>query len=271
MNCAHCGRPNQPGDKFCAYCGQPLAPAPKFCTQCGAEIRPEARFCPQCGHAHTTDSGPAPSAVPPAPAQTKPAAKPAKPAHVAPVKLPPLTEIDKMYRQGASEQARDLLVEYVKRTPKEAAAWVVLGDCYRALDQDELAEQAYHTGLELDPEWARAYEGLGVVAGKKKDYTKALDYLTKAVQVDPESGSAWCHAAVTAMRIREDKAAVDFAERSYLLDKTDAKGAATLAAAYHYAGRIKDRDRMYQEARRLKYPDMDTLDKIFSGEITMRA
>jgi hypothetical protein len=268
MNCAHCGRPNQPGDKFCAYCGQPLAPAPTFCTQCGAELRPETRFCPQCGHPHATDGAPAPSATSPAPPQAKPVAEPAKPAHVAPVKLPPLTEINKMYLEGASEQARDLLVEYVKRTPKEASAWTVLGDCYRALDQDELAEQAYHTALELDPKDQRAY---GIVARKKADYSKALDYVTKAIELDPESGSAWSAAAITAMRIGQDDAAVGFAERSYLLDKTDARGAATLAAAYHYAGRIKDRDRMYQEARRLKYPDMDTLDKILSGEITMRA
>jgi tetratricopeptide (TPR) repeat protein len=271
MNCAHCGRPNKPGDKFCAYCGQPLAPAPAFCTQCGAEIRPEARFCPQCGHPRATDAAPAPTAASPAPPQAKPAAEPAKPVSAAPVKLPPLSKMKEMYLEGAKEQARDLLAEYVKRQPKEASAWTVLGNCYRDLDQDELAEQAYHTALELNPKEAGAYIGLGVLARKKEDYGKALDYYSKAIELDPQSPSAWSSAAITAIRIGQDTAAVNFAETAWLLDKTDATYAANLAAAYHYAGRIKDRDRMYQEARRLKYHGMDALDKIFNGELTLRA
>jgi hypothetical protein len=44
--CARCGLPYQPGDKFCARCGAALA---RICPACGAVVTSDARFCPQCG------------------------------------------------------------------------------------------------------------------------------------------------------------------------------------------------------------------------------
>jgi Flp pilus assembly protein TadD len=273
MNCAQCGRPNQPGDKFCAYCGKPLAPARKFCTQCGAEIRPETRFCPQCGKPTSAGAGSIPSEPRPAPTETKlPPATPApKPAPAAPVKLPPLRKIKEMYVEGAKEKARDLLAEYVKAKPKDSSAWKVLGDWYGDFDQDALAEEAYRTALALNPKDAGAYVGLGVLAREREDYSQALDYYSKAIELQPRSAAAWSSAAIVALRIGEDARAVEFAEMAWQIDNSEPKYAGNLAAAYHYAGRIKDRDRMYKEARRLKYAGMDALDKIFSGELTLRA
>jgi Flp pilus assembly protein TadD len=176
-----------------------------------------------------------------------------------------------MYLQGAKDQARDLLAEYVKGKPKDASAWTVLGNCYRDLDQDALAEQAYQTALQLDRKATGAYIGLGVIARKREDYNKALDYYIQALKVEPSSAKAWTSAAIVAMKLSDDGKAVEFAEHAWELDKSDAGIAANLCIAYHYAGRLKDRDRMYQQARRLKYSDMETIDKIFSGEYTMRA
>jgi len=44
--CAGCGLPFQPGDKFCARCGAALA---HTCPACGTVIASDARFCAQCG------------------------------------------------------------------------------------------------------------------------------------------------------------------------------------------------------------------------------
>ncbi len=273
MNCAHCGRPSQPGDKFCAYCGQPLAPPRRFCTQCGAEIRPEARFCPQCGNP-APGSAPATSAARPAPTATQapPVAAPApRPAPAAPLKLPSLDKIKEMFAQGSKEQARDLLAEYVKTRPRDSTAWTELGEFYRKLEQDDLAEQAYQTALKLDRKQTQAYIGLGILARRKEDYSKALDYYVQAVKVDPGSGQAWSSAAIAAIKVGADAQAVEFAEKGWQLDSSDPVLAANLAVAYHYAGRIKDRDRMYKQAQRMKYDSLDTIDKIFRGEITLRA
>jgi Flp pilus assembly protein TadD len=271
MNCPHCGRASESSDKFCAFCGQPLAPARKFCTQCGAELRTEVRFCPQCGN--PTES-PSPSAAKPAPTATQapPVAAPApRPVPATPIKVPPLNKIKEMFDQGAKEQARDLLAEFVKSKPKDAAAWTTLGEFYRKLDQDALAEQAYQTALKLDGKQTQAYIGLGILARRAADYNKALDYYIAALKVDPRSGQAWSSAAVVAIKLGQDTQAVEFAEKGWELDRSDPALAANLAVAYHYAGRIKDRDRMYKQAQRMKYDSLDNIDKIFRGEISLRA
>jgi Flp pilus assembly protein TadD len=176
-----------------------------------------------------------------------------------------------MFDQGGKEQARDLLAELVKATPRDAAAWTTLGEFYRKLDQDALAEQAYQTALQLDSKQTQAYIGLGILARRAQDYNKALDYYIQAVKVEPGSGQAWSSAAIIAIKLGMDKQAVEFAEKGWQLDPSDPVLAANLAVAYHYTGRIKDRDRMYKQAQRMKYDALDSIDKIFRGEISLRA
>ena len=274
MNCAHCGHPSESSDKFCASCGKPIAPQRTYCTQCGVEIRPEARFCAQCGQSRTPTPAPVDGGAKPAPAPAgvPPTAAPGpKAAPARPVKLPPLDKIKEMYVQGAKEQARDLLVEYVKGKPKDASAWAVLGNCYRDFDQDELAEQAYRTALQLDRKQTGAYIGLGALARQREEYGKALDYYLEALKLDPRSGKAWSSAAVVGLKIGDDARALEFAERAWELDKSDPTIAANLSVTYHCVGRLKDRDRMYKEAQRLAYGSMENLDKNFRGQLSVRA
>ncbi len=46
MDCANCGSPATPGQKFCGECGQPLASG---CPSCGSENPPGQKFCGECG------------------------------------------------------------------------------------------------------------------------------------------------------------------------------------------------------------------------------
>ena len=68
---------------------------------------------------------------------------------------------------------------------------------------------------------------------------------------------------------RNDLQAMEYSEKAWGLDQTDAVIAANLSVAYHHMARHKDRDRMYEEARRLGYASLDRLDGMFSGELTM--
>jgi len=273
MNCAHCGQPTPPGAKFCAYCGKPVTPARKYCIQCGAEIGPNARFCAQCGSPQTPAETIAQPAATPAPTVTQPppVVTPApRPAPAAPVKVPSLDKIREMFKQGAKEQARDLLVELVKGKPNDAVAWVTLAQFYQELDQDDLAEQAYQTALKHDPKQVQAYIGLGILARRSEDLNKALDYYLEAIKLDSQAAHAWSSAAVVAIKLGMDAQAIQFAEMAWKLDQGDPVFAANLAVAYHYAGRIKDRDRMYKQAQRMKYDSLEAIDKIFRGEVNLR-
>ena len=117
----------------------------------------------------------------------------------------------------------------------------------------------------------QAYIGLGILARRREEYGKAMDYYIEALKLDPRSGHAWSSAAIVALKLSDDAKAVEFAEKGWELEQSDPVIAANLCIAYHYAGRIKDRDRMYKQAQRMKYRSMETIDKIISGELSMRA
>jgi len=273
MNCTHCGRPSEPGSKFCVHCGKPLAPEGKFCGQCGAETDPASRFCAKCGKPLVPGPTPTDGGTRPSPSRTEPppAAAPApKQASPATGKKGELDQICAMYAQGEKEQARDRLLDYVKRKAKDPLAWTILGNYQRELGQDTLAEQAYRMAVKLDRKAHNAYVGLGVLERKKGEYGKALDCYIQAVKANPRSAQAFTSAVVVALKLGQDAQALEFAEKAWELDKEDPTVAANLSVAYHYVGRLADRDRMYEQARRLGYPSMETLDKIFRGELTMR-
>jgi hypothetical protein len=46
--CAKCGTPYDPGDRFCVKCGANLA-QPRACANCGAPYESGDRFCVKCG------------------------------------------------------------------------------------------------------------------------------------------------------------------------------------------------------------------------------
>ncbi len=46
--CANCGTPYDPGDRFCVKCGANLTQT-RACANCGAPYDPGDRFCVKCG------------------------------------------------------------------------------------------------------------------------------------------------------------------------------------------------------------------------------
>jgi hypothetical protein len=73
-----------------------------------------------------------------------------------------------------------------------------------------------------------------------------------------------------ALKQKQDKKALEFAKKGYELDKTDPVIAANLAIAYHYNNDKVNRDKLTQTAKELGYAKVDTLLKIYSGELTVR-
>ena len=61
-----------------------------------------------------------------------------------------------------------------------------------------------------------------------------------------------------------------YAKKAYDLDKGAPRIAANLAVAYHYVGDMENRDRFTRIAEQLGYDKVDTLEQIYSGELTLR-
>jgi tetratricopeptide (TPR) repeat protein len=181
-----------------------------------------------------------------------------------------LDTIAGIYRQGDLEQSRTRLLAYLEAHPSDAVAWTILGHVYEGLDEDAEAERAYLKAIEHNAKSYEAYTGLGVLARKQQDYDRALDYYNQAIAINPDYAQAYSSMAVIELKRYQDQRALELAEKAYSLDQEDPVVAANLAVAYHYNGRIADRDRMHEECRKLGYDNIESLGQIFSGELTIR-
>jgi tetratricopeptide (TPR) repeat protein len=96
---------------------------------------------------------------------------------------------------GAYEDRRGNLpaaIERYKMVARHAAdlgmratAYSSLGFAYRGMGQATKAKQCFETALQLEPDWARAMTGLGLIAQENGDLTEAIRQYSRAVAVQP--------------------------------------------------------------------------------------
>jgi tetratricopeptide (TPR) repeat protein len=257
MNCPHCNAQVGPNDRFCSSCGkrieQPAKPA--FCGQCGTKLTAGAKFCPECG-ASTAHDAPAPTRA--APSTTEAGAVQGT-----------LEQISDMIRAGLADKAKEMAESYIQGQAGEPDGWLALGDAEVELEDYAAAEKAYRHALQLDPSSYQAYTRLGILARTQNHDDRAIQFYQQALDLNPRYAQAYSSMAIIEMRRGNDRQAVEYAEKGWGLDRSDPVIAANLSVAYHHMGRYEDRDRMYEEARRLGYPSLEALDGLFSGELTM--
>jgi Tfp pilus assembly protein PilF len=181
-----------------------------------------------------------------------------------------LDAIATIYEQGQPRAAIEKLNEYLKSKPSDDLAWTILGNAYETLDQNGNAEAAYKKALEINPNRFQAIASMGILRRKQGNYDKALAYYERALAINPTYAQAYSSMTVIALKQREDRKALAYAKKAYDLDKTDPVIVANLAVAYHYNGMPELRDKSTEEARRLGYTKIDRLEKLYSGELTIR-
>lgn len=81
---------------------------------------------------------------------------------------------------------KDILKD-IKTNPKRATLYGELGDSYLQQGKNQKAEKAFQQALTLNSSFAQSYYGLGLLAYKKKNYTKAKENLQIAVALSPTS------------------------------------------------------------------------------------
>jgi Flp pilus assembly protein TadD len=202
------------------------------CTQCQAPIAAADRFCGECGRANAPKT---------------------------------LEQISEVYLHGDPVDARDLLVDYVQRAPKDAEGWLILGNAQRDLKEDDEAEKAYMVAIQLDPRCNKAHNGLGRLYDRKGFQNEAYQFYQLATQVKSDWAPPYSSMAVIELQRGNLTQALALAQKAYQLDPQNATIAANLSIANHRNGRLKERDRLYQEAKKLGYAQLSALEAEFRG------
>ncbi len=107
--------------------------------------------------------------------------------------------IDRMQQQGLYYASLAHIDQYEKQYGSTPETRLLRGDALRATTQYDASEQVY-TQLLNTPSAARAYRGLGLIAGARGDFPRAATLLERATELAPTDASTLSDLAYARMR-----------------------------------------------------------------------
>jgi tetratricopeptide (TPR) repeat protein len=93
-------------------------------------------------------------------------------------------EAEKLRQQGKIQEAMKKLHNAIELGNENPQIWCLLAGIYNELNLEE-ALVCYEKTIKLNPKYYLAYRGLGNYYLKKKDYSLAESYYTKAIDINP--------------------------------------------------------------------------------------
>jgi tetratricopeptide (TPR) repeat protein len=116
-------------------------------------------------------------------------------------------EVERLRQQGKASEADEKLRKAVEIDPDNAQAWCLLAGIYNETGSDQ-AIACYEKVIKLNSRYYLAYRGLGNYYLKKKDYSLAESYYTKAISVNPTRfGPIYKNRAVARMQLGNNSGA----------------------------------------------------------------
>ena len=94
---------------------------------------------------------------------------------------------EQLGNRALAEKAYELALE---RDPKSAGGCERLGLLYLQDGRDDDAANLLARALAIEPNRWRSYNGLGVLADRRNDFTAAIGYYDQALAIDPKAASA---------------------------------------------------------------------------------
>lgn len=96
---------------------------------------------------------------------------------------------DSLYKAGSYEQAIEQYKKELKKDPKNAVLLRNIGHSFISKNQSDSGEKYYLQALTIDNKCANCYLNLAYIYSEKNDYVKALEILSKGIQVSPDSAA----------------------------------------------------------------------------------
>jgi tetratricopeptide (TPR) repeat protein len=181
-----------------------------------------------------------------------------------------LAEISLALKDGNADSAAHALEEFVGEYPTNTAALLLLGTVQHNSGQPRKAEATYRRVIEIDPGAVRPYIGLGMIAMASARLEEAERFFRQALENDSTNAEIYSNLALLDLKRYRDAQGLANAQRAFELDQRSPLVTANLAVAYHYNGRIQERNLMMHAAVTLGFGGGEFLARVFDGSLTIR-
>ncbi|NES69991.1 MAG: tetratricopeptide repeat protein [Okeania sp. SIO2D1] len=148
----------------------------------------------------------------------------------------------KHYNEGKYEEAIADFNQAIRLNPKYAKAYNGRGLVYTLLEKNEKALADYNQAIRLNPKYAQAYNNRGIVYRRQGKNEKALADYNQAIQLNPKYARAYNNRGLVYRKQGEnEKALADFNQAIRFNPK--------YARAYHNRGLIHKGNKNIEKAR----------------------
>lgn len=163
------------------------------------------------------------------------------------------------------DQAVTLLRQIVDSDKLDFPVWTLLGTLYLVQEKAADAEKAYLSALEAKPSYVLALLHLGRLRASQKRFDQAIEPLTRAVELRPESGEANLLLGEAYLQVRKGSKAIPYLDEAARLGRTEAH--LRLAWLYNAAGLREKAAVEYQEflKKNPDYAERKKLEKYISA------
>ena len=157
-------------------------------------------------------------------------------------------ERSKQYLQrGEYAQAIALLQEQVRKKPKDAAAWNLLGIALAGQERNGEAAECFQNALRLDPRSASVLENLGLLQWKRGERTAAVKSFRSLLRMVPSDEVAHTHMGIDAFEAKNYPSAIRHWQAAPSFLNKEPRLTLNLAGAYLEVGDFERARRMVQK------------------------
>lgn len=171
------------------------------------------------------------------------------------------------YANAQTEQEKQKIEAEAKKNQEAVTAvdWYERGRAAFIANRSEEACKDFEEALRLDPNYAPAHNGRGVIYEDLKQYEKAISEYTEAIRLDPTLIKAYKNRGITYVAMKQYEKAVQDYTGAIRLDSKDAVAYSLRGDAYDELGQYERAVQDYTEAIRLK-PDEMSLARLNRGK-----
>jgi len=131
---------------------------------------------------------------------------------------------------------------------QEAGTWLLLGSTLDRLGRHDEAEECVRKALEVDPDYEEAHYNVGYNYRHEGKLALAEKHLRRAIEIDPQYALAYAElGALLAGQKNRTKEAVDYLKRAVDLNPNDVWSRAYLANAFSKIRKIKAAEVQYRK------------------------
>jgi len=143
------------------------------------------------------------------------------------------------YQKGNNENAIEYYTKAIELNPDYAKAYNNRGVAYDVLKEYEKAISDYNKAIELNPEDAKAYYNIGLAYSNLKDYEKAISDYNKAIELNPEDAKAYYNIGLAYSNLKDYEKAISDYNKAIELNPKYVMAHKNLSELYIITGNYK--------------------------------